>query len=348
MLKSFLSLTLGALISCAVFAEGKLVFAIDIVRHGDRTPLIDSPTMQKIWPQGLGQLTPKGMHQEYELGKKLRDYYVNRTHLLTAQYDTNTMNVRSSDMPRTLMSTQSILFGLYPLGSGPTLNSITPALPEGFQPIPIHTVPREQDSLLLPNYDKEKYKQLLETYVFNDPEWIQKDAQLKPFYAKWSKIAGYPITNLFELLHFNDRLFIEGLYGIPLSEGISEKEADLILESGKWTLLQMENNLSWASTVGRELATTIQHEINLAVEHKQPFKYILFVAHDTTIAAQLRLLGQQLTDLPPYAAQLHYELWEMGASNYEVKVTYLHEPLWIDACGDYTCSPSKFENQLSK
>ena len=63
--------------SSCVFAQGTLIFAIDIIRHGDRTPMIASPEMQKIWPQGLGQLTPKGMRQEYELGKRLRELYVN-------------------------------------------------------------------------------------------------------------------------------------------------------------------------------------------------------------------------------------------------------------------------------
>lgn len=67
--KVFLYLFFGIFVSNA-FAEGKLIFAIDIVRHGDRTPLIISPEMEKIWPQGVGQLTPTGMKEEYELGKK--------------------------------------------------------------------------------------------------------------------------------------------------------------------------------------------------------------------------------------------------------------------------------------
>ena len=63
MLKSFFSIIFGIFFSFCAFAQGNLIFAIDIVRHGDRTPMIASPEMQKIWPQGLGQLTPKGMRQ---------------------------------------------------------------------------------------------------------------------------------------------------------------------------------------------------------------------------------------------------------------------------------------------
>lgn len=345
-MKLLSSIIFGVSLSTCAYAEGKLIFAIDIVRHGDRTPVVESPEMQKIWPQGTGQLTPKGMREEYELGKKLREHYVNQTHLLPVRYDSNSMNVRSSDLPRTLMSAQSLLLGLYPLKTGPSLGNTTFALPEGFQPIPIHTVPRTQDSLLIPGYDKEKYKQLLESYIFNDPEWIQKDAQLKPYYTHWSKIADISINNLFELLNFSDRLFIERLYGVSLPQGLSVEEADLILNSAKWALLHIGNHPAWAAAAGNELAKTIAHEMRLATEQTRPLKYLLFVAHDTTVGAQLGLLGQQLSDLPPYAAQLHYELLDMGASNYEVRVTYLQEPLWIKACGGYRCSLNDFTHAL--
>lgn len=123
MFKSILSIIVGLLISSSAFAEGKLIFAIDIVRHGDRTPLIDSPDMKKIWPQGLGQLTPTGMQQAYSLGKRMREMYVNQYHLLPAHFDTNTMTVRASDMDRTLMTAypaqtgNDILTGLKPSDS---------------------------------------------------------------------------------------------------------------------------------------------------------------------------------------------------------------------------------------
>lgn len=86
----------------------------------------------------------------------------------------------------------------------------------------------------------------------------------------------------------------------------------------------------------------------MATGQERPLKYVLFVAHDTTIAAQLKLLGQKLEELPPYAAQLHYEVLDMGVSDYKIKATYDQKPLWIDACGGYTCSLNEFDNLLSK
>jgi len=347
MSKFFFSIVLGIFACSCAFAQGKLIFAIDVVRHGDRTPLIASPEMGKIWPQGPGQLTPKGMRQEYDLGKILRQRYVNEYHLLPKHYDTNAMNVRSSGIARTMMSAQSILFGLYPLGTGPSLND-SKALPEGLQPIPINSVPREQDSLLLPNHDKEMYKQLLETYIFSSPDWVQKDLALKPNYPVWSKTIGIKISNLFDLIHVSDRLFIERLYGIPRPGSLQEKDADMIIDAGEWAWLNISNHPKLALIAGNELEQTIGREINLAAKQNRPLKYLLFVAHDTTLVAQLKLLGQKIDELPPYASQLNYSLFDMGSSNYEVRVTYNQKPLFMEQCGADSCTLSEFNNVINE
>lgn len=337
----FFSLIFGIFLCSCTFAQGKLVFAIDVVRHGDRTPLIASPEMEKIWPQGLGQLTPRGMRQEYELGKILRQRYVHEYHLLPKHYDINAMTVRASGLPRTLMSAQSILLGLYPLGTGPLLND-SKALPKGLQPIPINMVPREQDSLLVPYHDKDVYKQLMETYIFNCPDWIQKDLALKPNYAAWSRMLGLQINHLFDLIPISDRLFIERLYHIPLPGELQQKDADLMIEAGKWALLHIANHPQLAVPAGQELAQTIKRELMLATEQERPLKYLLFVAHDTTIAAQLNILGQTIDDIPPYASALNYALFDMGSSNYEVRISYNQKPLFIAHCGGDSCALNEF------
>ncbi|AHE68162.1 histidine acid phosphatase [Legionella oakridgensis ATCC 33761 = DSM 21215] len=348
MLKSLFSIVLGFFVYTGTFAQGKLIFAIDVVRHGDRTPITPSPGMAKIWPQGIGQLTPEGMRQEYNLGKTLRQQYVNEDHLLPKHYDINTMNVRSSGIARTLMSAQSILFGLYPLGTGPFLNDSTWALPEGLQPIPIDTVPLEQDSLLVPDHDKELSKRLLETYIFNSQDWIQKDQALKSHYSAWSKIVSFQINNLIDLIYVSDRLFIERLYNIPLPNGLSEKDAEMITEAGKWAWLSIYNHPTLALIAGNELAQTIKREINFATSRRNSLKYLLFVAHDSTLAAQLKLLGQTIDDIPPYASRLNYALFDMGASNFEVRVTYNQKPLLIKQCGGDSCSLNDFVNLIEQ
>ncbi len=288
------------------------------------------------------------MRQEYQLGKTLRQRYVNQYHLLPQNYDINTMTVRSSGIPRTMMSAQSILFGLYPLGTGPSLDNSTKALPRGLQPIPINIVPQEQDNLLIPNHDKKEFRQLLETYILNSPDWIQKDNELKSNYSAWSKIFGIKIESLFDLIKISDFLFIEQLYNVSFPNGLLVKDANKILSSGKWALLYIANHPKLSLRVGSELAKTIKHEMSLAAEQNRPLKYLLFVAHDTTLLAQLRLLGQKIDDIPPYASIINYSLFEIGSSKYEVRVTYNDKPLFIKQCGVKYCALNDFNLYMTK
>ena len=334
-LKNLLLALISLCICSSTFAADKLIFAIDIVRHGDRTPIIASPSMEKIWPQGPGQLTPQGMHQEYDVGSRLRQQYINQYHLLPDHYQANTMYIRSSEMDRTMMSAESLLLGLYPIGTGPL---------EGFQPIPIHIVPAEIDTLLRPDYDKKKSQDALEKYIFNTPTWIEKDLKLKPNYSQWSKLTNTPINHLIDLIGLSDRLMIEQLYQRPLPEGLSQEEATSIIDAGLWAFLYISNQPNLAALTGHELAAKIQSELSLAAKEDRPLKYMLFVAHDTTLMAQLKLLGQTIDNIPPYASQLNYALYDTGTSNYEVRVTFNQKPVSIEACGGNACSLSKFLN----
>jgi hypothetical protein len=75
-------------ISNASAAE-ELVFSVDLIRHGDRTPINEAPKSPLNWEKGLGELTTKGMQQEKQLGAQLRTKYVNQSHLLPAIYNKN-------------------------------------------------------------------------------------------------------------------------------------------------------------------------------------------------------------------------------------------------------------------
>ena len=315
------------LTSSVLFAKEKLIFAIDVVRHGDRTPVMESPAMHRVWSQGPGQLTPKGMRQEHQLGVLLRQQYVNQVHLLPSRYDIKTMRVRSSNMDRTLMSTQSLLQGLYP---------------QGFQSIPIVTLACDRDSLLLPLHDVSLRKKVLEKTVLHESEWVEYDKKLKSHYALWSKKTGVPIRQLLDIMQLSDKLRIERWYGVSPPPGLDKKEVDLIIHAGEWAFLRMANHPVLARMTGLELAQTIKQELVSASERDSRLHYVLFMAHDTTLAPQLQLLGQTLHEIPPYASILHYALFDTGSSHYEVRVSFNHKPLVIPACGGNSCSLSQF------
>ena len=68
---------------------------------------------------GIGQLTPTGMQQTLKLGKAIRERYIEAKGFLGESYSRKEFYVRSTDYERTLMSAESVLAGLYPLGTGP-------------------------------------------------------------------------------------------------------------------------------------------------------------------------------------------------------------------------------------
>lgn len=147
----------------AIAETEKMIFAVDVIRHGDRAPIEAIPNAPWTAPLPLGHLSPVGMQQEFQLGEKFRDRYVKQFHLLPEHYSAEEMFVRSSDIDRTLISAESVLLGLYPPGTGPSVSG-KPALPASYQPVPIHTKPRAEDSLLVIDYNP-KLSATLEQYV---------------------------------------------------------------------------------------------------------------------------------------------------------------------------------------
>lgn len=330
------------LLLCAIantaFASEKLIFSIDIIRHGDRTPLIELPKAPHYWKEGLGQLTPTGMSQEYQLGQRLRKEYMMQYQLLPKEYSIKTMYVRSTEYDRTVMSAQSLLLGLYPQGKGPKIPaSQTYALPHGYQPIPIFTLPRRDDILLSPFHDELIFRKLLQKYLFSTPEWIAKAQELKQHIPKWRAATGLPLTDPMQLVKLADAIYIYQLYQLPLPTDLSQEDITLITDTvrSQWTAFYKHPVIATVS--GSKLLKMIVEKLKLANEKNTELKYILFSAHDTTLLAQMAVLEQPLDEWPQYASRINFSLFNDGNGNAVVKVSYNNNPVMIPACGGRSC-----------
>ncbi|WP_298622862.1 histidine phosphatase family protein [uncultured Legionella sp.] len=340
-----LHLTLALLITSPslLFAADTLIFAVDVIRHGDRTPIAAIPSINYQWREGLGQLTAEGMQQEYQLGMEFRKKYIEQTHLLPKHYQPGTMYVRSTDYDRTLMSAQSLLMGLYPPGTGPKTNDNSlPALPHMFQPIPVFSAPSKYDEIIIQRISNEERDQLFQQYVFSTKEWRQKNEELKEHYSRWASVTGLEINNLEDLLLLGDALYVHQVHNAPMPEELSSADIKTIIDASHWILMAWERPKPIANAYSTKMMTNIANYLNQGSKNNSTLKYVLLSAHDTTVAGALSFLGAPLDNAPPYAANLNFSLYEQDKDYYIVKVTYNNAPVSIPACGGTICELQQF------
>lgn len=326
---------LSLLLPMQSFAAEKLIYTLDLIRHGDRTPVYMIPASHNEWKEGLGQLTTTGMQQEFNLGVTLHQRYIEQEHLLSAQYQAGTVYVRASDVDRTLMSAESLLMGLYPAASHPSL-------PFAMQPVPVHTAPPEVDTVIIHQPDPKELAARMQQYVYDTAEWKQKEKSLQPLFKHWSDATGLPITSLKDL-YFADTIHINQLHHLPQPAGLSDEDINTILDAGNFVFTMQLKAAPVAALLDQQLINYIKTAIQQHGDNNQlPVKYTLLSAHDTTVAAVMTLLGAPVSVQPPYASDLNFSLYQTSNNNYVVRVTYNGAPVVIPQCGGTECSLAQF------
>uniref|UniRef100_A0A3B4A414 Uncharacterized protein n=1 Tax=Periophthalmus magnuspinnatus TaxID=409849 RepID=A0A3B4A414_9GOBI len=83
-----------------------------LFRHGARTPLKSIPNVLE-GGSFAGQLTTLGMQQLYELGKRLRQRYIEDSPFLSPAFSPSEVYVRSTNIWRTIESAKCLVAGLF-------------------------------------------------------------------------------------------------------------------------------------------------------------------------------------------------------------------------------------------
>ena len=106
----------------------KIIFAWQMNRHGARAPYLGVKNgldaYMEQWTQ-IEELSEVGKRMLYLLGVKVRKRYVEEYRLLSEKYNPQEIYIRSTDVNRTIESIESFLQGLYPNGTGPTIENKT-------------------------------------------------------------------------------------------------------------------------------------------------------------------------------------------------------------------------------
>ena len=316
----------------------ELVYVITVIRHGDRTPFAQLVNDPHTWVDGPSQLTPLGMREQFQLGQQLRARYVQEIPLLTETYRYDSIFVLANTIDRTIQSAESLLYGLYPLGTGAKLSDGNYALPSGYQPIPIRTV-ADGSTLLMVPYPE--YQKILKRYIFGSTEWINKENAYKEKFKQWQDILGNKVQSLNDVLSIGDTLIVRKAHNIPLPEGLSKQDEADIIDLCEWALAFQFRNQKVAKLMGDQLFTQIKQDLEAAATQKDATKFTLYSGHDITILPLMKLMGKPLMDPPPYAAHMQIELYRTS-TGHTVRVRYQGEyidlPVMINGC----CSLEEF------
>eukprot|EP01029_Cantina_marsupialis_P006906 TRINITY_DN17619_c0_g1_i1.p1 TRINITY_DN17619_c0_g1~~TRINITY_DN17619_c0_g1_i1.p1 ORF type:complete len:449 (+),score=109.31 TRINITY_DN17619_c0_g1_i1:105-1451(+) len=327
------------LLFCILIASAFAVpkFSIVVHRHGDRSPtdLLPKDPNNDKWIFGAGQLTPTGMNQLHKLGEAMNLRYVQNNNLLEKSYSRFDTKIRSTDVDRVLMSVESILEGLYPPGTGPYIHNAekTPGLPNLIQPVPIHTIPKSEDTLLLA-YEPGKCKQydvLAAEQITKFYPQIQKE--YGDLFVDVKKLTGVQNDiKLGEIYTVADALQCDHHHGYPLPDGITTDmfakldklanfELQLMFQTPEMNklvggglvkeinqLLKDADKRMKAQSKQQQLRRGDMETSNSANDKVLGSKLHIFSAHDTTLLMLLSSLGVTDGKQPPYGSSIVLEL----------------------------------------
>ena len=131
------------------------------------------------------------------------------------------------------MSAESLLYGLYPLGSGALLADNQAALPQRFQPVPIRTIAADSSLIMTPYPD---YLKIIQANFYSQPEWLQTEQNNQANFSRWSKILGNKISGLNDVMTVAEVLLVRDKNGIQLPAGLTEQDKTEILRLNSWAL----------------------------------------------------------------------------------------------------------------
>ena len=318
-------------------AQSKLQMVVEIFRHGAREPIFN------YWNAALfknpGELTSVGMRQHFLLGSQLRKEYIEDQQFLSFSYDSKEIYIRSTDYNRTIMSALSQLNGLYPLGTGarvpediPVKNTLPPykkidydlknlsdfATLFGFQPIPVHTMPIEEDEVLLGEHTDICP---INKFWFD----IQKNSEI--YKEIYSEFENNTIKDLKKILNITGDIDLGVIAGIndvflndifankplpDLSEGFFRNMTYIYTMNLFYTYFGSQNQRKFIATpLFKEILGYFDSKIN----NKNNKKWIMYSAHDST-------LGYVYSGFNVTNWECLMDLWKSNATEYVNCLSY--------------------------
>ncbi|KAJ8340520.1 hypothetical protein SKAU_G00351530 [Synaphobranchus kaupii] len=323
------------------FGERKLKFVTVLYRHGDRSPVRAYPTdpyQESAWPQGFGQLTQIGMRQHFELGQALKRRYQG---FLNETYDRHQIGVRSTDFDRTLMSAEANLAGMYPPNGSQVFN---PDLK--WQPIPVHTVPQDEDRLLLfPVPNCPRFISLLNETKHSDA-FLNMTKHYKDLIEMLRNKTGLTNATVESVWSIHDTLFCEAVHHMPPPSWVTQdvmaklkrlKDFSFQVLFGVYKRVE-KSRLQGGVLLGQILQNITESAVP---DSKKLLKMMVYSAHDTTVVALQSALNVFNGKQPPYASCHIFELLQEDNGSFSVAMYFRNDstkapyPVALPNCTQY-------------
>lgn len=305
-------------------AERTLEMVNVVYRHGARAPIEfypNDPHQESAWPDGAAQLTQNGMRIEYNLGLFLKKRYVDNKKFLNKAYHHRNIYIRSSSVNRCLQSAESQLAGLFPPAGHQVWN---PAIP--WQPIPIHTVPKDNDPLLRSADDSCPRRDAMLKKMRKKPVFVKRMADSEELFRIMTNKSGMEV-NADNAWVISDCAFCERAQNLTVQKWIVDI-FDQMADFTYW-VFQYKYNGDGSDEVARLtggplLGTIVDNMVDSLTNTTTSdlYKMNIFSGHDSSLLALSAGLNVPIAK-PLYGACIMLELYRTTAKGgYVVEMVY--------------------------
>lgn len=341
-----------------VLAE--LVLFIEVSRHGSRSPINYQPWDTVLrWPNGPGELTSEGIRQQYLVGSYLRNRYITSNAFLSSTYVKSELKLNSSRMSRTIISARSIALGLYPV-TDRTMVDMGVLVPLDVS-LNSQEATRSVDmeEIVAINTDKDLVDALLRPadHCTEYSEYIKrkKDSKsIRNVFALYKDVVSvvsshFQISTIAaekKILDVHDSVICNNFLNYKVPDVFDDKWVQRV----NLLYVDLKNYVEYqpdylARYSGSEFLNHIMKQFDHKILEFSKTKGFVYSAHDSTIMNLFAALGLQMTQQPPFASTLIFELHKVN-NEFIVVVIYNDEPLKLPGFGA-NCTLEQFKELVS-
>jgi len=297
-----------------------------------------------------GQLTKEGAAMTYELGKALREIYVNQFKLLPETLDPSTVYFRATGVPRAQQSLFSILQGLYPASTR-----------RNGAAVPFHVMADDYDTMVPNSAACPRITSLL-SKAKEQSGYVKELKKASSFVEKAISITGATgtLNNVKAVTAWMDILYSRICHNFPLpckdSKCVTKNDAAVIGEVGTYIINhEYDVNASGSGyeparlTAGPLLNELLEFQEKMVNGDASAPRYLHFSGHDTTLVPIMAALQSHFPSYAPYASHIIFELYESesNSGNFYIRALYNNKALVIPECWNTLCPFKTYKNLIN-